>query len=480
MNFPMVGMLPELLLNVHRIHDWATELMQKSQCTFLFKGPWFANMDILVTVDPANVHYITTSNFSNFPKGDEFREIFDILGDGIINVDSDLWRSQRKAAQALMNHQRFQKFLVKTSLEKIEKGLIPMLDNVSKQCKPVDLQDLFQRFAFDSTCILVTGNDPGCLSDEFPEVPFAKAVEEAEESIFYRHVVPERVWKLQRWLGIGEEQKLKKSKEVIDRTVLEYIQKKRADLSEGYTMKEEEEGVDLLTSYINEDYNFGVKSDDKFLRDTALTFLVAGRGAVSSALTWFFWLVSRNPQVETKIREELKLVIPEDKMAEKWWRFDINELKNKLVYLNGALCEAMRLYPPIPFQHKAPLAADILPSGHRAVPKTKILFSMYAMGRMESIWGEDCLEFKPERWITEKGGIKHEASYKFFVFNSGPRTCLGKEVAFTRLKVVAATIIHNYNVEVGEGQCFDPNLSVVLQMKSGLRMRIFNRWDDDQ
>ncbi|KAJ0097941.1 hypothetical protein Patl1_27750 [Pistacia atlantica] len=286
-----------------------------------------------------------------------------------------------------------------------------MLDNVSKQCKPVDLQDLFQRFAFDSTCILVTGNDPGCLSSEFPEVPFAKTVEEAEESIFYRHVVPERVWKLQRWLGIGEEQKLKKSKEVTDRTILEYIQKKRVELSKGFTVKEEEEGVDLLTSYINEDYNFGVKSDEKFLRDTAFTFLIAGRDTISSALTCFFWLVSRNPQVETKIREELKLVIPKDKVTEKWWRFDINELKNKLVYLHGALCEAMRLYPPVPFQHKAPLAADILPSGHLAVPKTKILFSMYAMGRIESIWGEDCLEFKPERWITEKGGIKHDSLF---------------------------------------------------------------------
>ncbi|KAJ0040494.1 hypothetical protein Pint_27122 [Pistacia integerrima] len=245
-------------------------------------------------------------------------------------------------------------------------------------CRECAAQDLFQRFAFDSTCILVTGNDPGCLSSEFPEVPFAKAVEEAEESIFYRHVVPER---------------------------------KRVELSKGFTVKEEEEGVDLLTSYINEDYNFGVKSDEKFLRDTAFTFLIAGRDTISSALTCFFWLVSRNPQVETKIREELKLVIPKDKVTEKWWRFDINELKNKLVYLHGALCEAMRLYPPVPFQHKAPLAADILPSGHLAVPKTKILFSMYAMGRMESIWGEDCLEFKPERWITEKGGIKHDSLF---------------------------------------------------------------------
>ncbi|PWA79675.1 cytochrome P450 [Artemisia annua] len=44
--------------------------------------------------------------------------------------------------------------------------------------------------------------------------------------------------------------------------------------------------------------------------------------------------------------------------------------------------------------------------------------------RMRSIWGEDCKEFKPERWISKNGGIKHEPSYKFTTFGSGPRTCL--------------------------------------------------------
>ncbi|KAJ0098003.1 hypothetical protein Patl1_27587 [Pistacia atlantica] len=113
------------------------------------------------------------------------------------------------------------------------------------------------------------------------------------------------------------------------------------------------------------------------------------------------------------------MIIPADKMAAKWWKFDSKEL-NKLVYLHGALCEALRLYPPVPFQHK-------------------------------SIWGDDCLEFKPQRWISEKGRIKHEPSYKFLAFNAGPRTCLGKEVAFTQMKAVAAAIIHNYNVQ-GSGR----------------------------
>ncbi|RVW55152.1 Alkane hydroxylase MAH1 [Vitis vinifera] len=396
-NWPLVGMLPWIFRNIQQIQDRCTEVLEQSSGTFLLKGPWFANMDMLITSDPANVHYIMSTNFSNFPKGPEFLKIFDVLGEGIFNSDSDLWRKQRKLAQVLINDRQFQQFLVKTTENK--------------------------RFTFDTTCKLITGFDTKCLSIEFPRVLFAKAMDDVEEAIFFRHVVPESLWKLQRWLGIGEEKKLSKGWETIDNVIAEYISMKHEELSKGIAkLQEDEEGTDLLTSYMNEDSTMELKSN-KFLRDTIVNFLLAGRDTTSAALTWFFWLVSKNPLVEAKIREELKETIPEK--DQKWHIFRTEEL-NKLVYLHGALCETLRLYPPVPFQHKAPHQADVLPSGHRVHPKMKILFSLYAMGRMTTIWGKDCFEFKPERWITEQGGIKYEPSYKFFAFNAGPRTCLGK------------------------------------------------------
>ncbi|KAL5751871.1 hypothetical protein ACOSQ2_022378 [Xanthoceras sorbifolium] len=478
-NFPLVGMLPALLLNVHRIHDFCTQILERSQCTFLFKGPWFANMDILATTDPTNIHYIMSSNFSNFPKGPEFNQIFDVLGDGIFNSDSDSWKNQRKVALALINHQSFHQFLLKTSWNKVENGIIPILENVSKQGISVDLQDLFQRFTFDSTCIMVTGYDPGCLSVEFPQVLFSRALEDVEESIFYRHVVPESLWKLQRWLGIGEEKKMKRAKKILDQTIVGYIHI-RLSQEIGLNKQVELESEDLLTSYMNEDKDKanGLTCNDKFLRDTILNFMIAGRDATGSALTWFFCLVSKNPKVETRIREEFKSIIPYEKSG-KLWEFDIQKL-HKLAFLHGAICEALRLYPPVPFQHKAPVKLDILPSGHRVVPSTKILFSLYALGRMKSVWGEDCLEFKPERWISKKGGIKREPSYKFLSFNAGPRTCLGKEVAFTQIKIVAATILHNYNViqVVEDDTTNGPNVSIILQMKHPLMVRVSKRWSE--
>ncbi|KAL6977715.1 hypothetical protein U1Q18_026504, partial [Sarracenia purpurea var. burkii] len=461
-------MLPTLLRNAHRIHDVCTKVLSRQCGTFIVKGPYFANMDMVITADPINVQYILSTNFSNFPKGPQFLKIFDILGDGIFNSDGELWEKQRKLAQFHMGQRRFHQFLVKTSQEKVKKGLIPILEHFSKQGLVVDLQGLFQRFTFDTTCILATGYDPGCLSVDLPEVPFSKAVDDAKETIIFRYLVPESFWKLQRLLKVGKEKKLINARATIDCILGNYISNKKEELNKGIKSKEDE-GVDLLTSYLTEDVTMGLKFDDKFLRDTFFTFMVAGRDTISSALTWFLWLLSTHPPVMAKIREELEAIVPE-KVKKKWRLFSADEV-SKLVYLHSALCETMRLYPPVPIQHKEPLQPDILPSGHHVHPKMKILLSLYAMGRMKFIWGEDCLQFKPERWISERGNIKHESLYKYAIFNAGPRICLGKTMAFTQIKVIVASMIHNYNVKVVEGHIVAPNVSTLLSMKHGLMVK---------
>uniref|UniRef100_A0A6N2LIK1 Cytochrome P450 n=1 Tax=Salix viminalis TaxID=40686 RepID=A0A6N2LIK1_SALVM len=440
-------MLPDSIRNLHRPYERIAEIIQLSGGSFIYKSLWFFSPNILNTVDPANIHYIMSSNFSNFPNRVLFSRIFDILGDGIFNADSHEWKSQRKLAHSLLNHQQFQRFLVKSSWNKVERGLIPVLEHVAKQGSVVDLQDVFQRFTFDITSVLVTGFDPGCLSIEFPRVEFSEAMDDAEEAIFYRHIWPELFLKLQRWLGFGREKKLKEARRTLDRMVAEYISRKREELSKRTITVEDEDGVDLLTSYMSHPEILGLKTDDKFLRDTIVNFFLAGRDTTSSALTWFFWLVSQNPQVESRIREELKAFIPAEE-RENRRLFSTQELSN-LVYLHGALCETLRLYPPVPFQHKEWTA---------------------------SIWGPDCLEFKPERWISESGKIKHEPSYKFLAFNAGPRTCLGKGVAFTQMKAVAAAIIHNYQVRVVEGHPVTPSSSIILHMKHGLKARLSRKW----
>ncbi|VVB09937.1 unnamed protein product [Arabis nemorensis] len=476
-NWPFLGMLPGLLVEIHRVYDYITELLEASNLTYPFRGPCFGGLDMLITVDPANIHHIMSSNFANYPKGSEFKKIFDVLGDGIFNVDSELWKDLRKSAQSMMSHPEFQRFTLRTSIRKLEKGLVPLLDHVAEKKLVVDLQDVFQRFTFDTTFVLATGFDPGCLTIEMPEIEFSRALDEAEEAIFFRHVKPEKVWMMQRLIGVGDELKMKKAHSTFDRVCSKCIASKRDEIARG-VMNVDSSSKDLLTSYMNVDttkYKLLDPSNDRFLRDMILSFMLAGRDTTGSALTWFFWLLSKNPKVTTKIRQEINTKLsPRTNNDSDFDSFNPQEL-NKLVYLHGALCEALRLYPPVPFQHKSPTKPDVLPSGHRVDPSSKIVFCLYSLGRMKSVWGEDASEFKPERWISESGRLIHVPSFKFLSFNAGPRTCLGKEVAMTQMKTVAVKIIQNYEIKIIEGHKIEPVPSVILHMKHGLKVLVTKR-----
>ncbi|THG16862.1 hypothetical protein TEA_020596 [Camellia sinensis var. sinensis] len=114
--------------------------------------------------DTANIQHILNNNFSNFPKGPAFNRIFNILGNGIFNADSEFWETPRKTAMSLFNHHRFQKYAAKTSWNKVEKGLIPVFEHALELGTEMNLKELFQHFTFDSTCILVLGHDLTSLS----------------------------------------------------------------------------------------------------------------------------------------------------------------------------------------------------------------------------------------------------------------------------------------------------------------------------
>lgn len=94
-NYPILGMLPPLLWNLFRIHDFLTDSLKRRGGTGEFMGPWFAKMNYTFTSDPINVHHMLSKSFNNYVKGPEFREIFQPFGEGIFTADSDTWKYNR-------------------------------------------------------------------------------------------------------------------------------------------------------------------------------------------------------------------------------------------------------------------------------------------------------------------------------------------------------------------------------------------------
>ncbi|XP_065879606.1 alkane hydroxylase MAH1-like [Euphorbia lathyris] len=465
--------IPGFSSSVYNFHEMTTRLLRKNGCTFRFKGPWFSGMDFLMTCDPINLNYFLNTNFTNYHKGNDFRDMFEPLRDGILAADSDNWRNQRRIVHSLFLDKRFKASIERTLHHKISNALFSLLENASNSGNVVDLQDIFQRLTFDNICLIIFGFDPNCLSLDFPQVAIQTAFHEMQVAVLYRHLLPSTIWKLQRFLQIGKEKSFRKAWKVVDQFVALHISKERHKL---LTHLETDFNVltYFLTSIADEENGIRIKSD-RFLSDMAFNLLTAGRDTIASALVWFFWVVGTHPSVENKILEEMKANLQTESNGKRSTSFKFEEL-NKLIYLHAVICEVLRLYPSLPFNHIVSIDEDTLPSGHHIPKNLMVLYSLYSTGRMEQIWGKDCLEFKPERWISKKGEIVHVPSYKYITFNAGPRSCLGKNLTFIQVKAIASAILWNYCIQVVQNYPAQPTTSVVLYMRNGFKIRLSKRF----
>ncbi|XP_010274329.1 PREDICTED: cytochrome P450 86B1-like [Nelumbo nucifera] len=294
-------------------------------------------------------------------------EKFDILGDGLFNADFDKWSTQRKMAHSSFRSAQFRTFLADVTRKIVDDKLIPLLVDLARKGCCLDLKDVMSRFTFETTVATVYGRDLGYLSPEFPTNEFLQVVENAEEAMLYRFALPTFVWKLMRWLKVGTEKKYSKAWATGDALSAEFISQTREELLQGV------ETNTTLAIYIKSQKDVS----DKLLRDNMLTFNIAGQSTTAASLSWFFWLVCKNPHVEAKILEELGFVFSEkmNKLLQvKGILMRENEgygghgwclmkVMSGLVYLHAAFCETLRLYPPVKFNTRGVLKEDVLPDG---------------------------------------------------------------------------------------------------------------------
>ena len=108
----------------------------------------------------------------------------------------------------------------------------------------------------------------------------------------------------------------------------------------------------------------------------------------------------------------------EPKRDGKAWVFSYEDLQS-MHYLHVSIYESMRLYPPILLDSKHALHNDILPNRTIMRRGTRDTYHPYAMGRTDTIWSTDYLEFKPKRWLNKDGHFILQSPFKFAVFQGG-------------------------------------------------------------
>lgn len=433
-SYPAIGCLISFYKNRHRLLDWYTDMLSVSPTQTIVVSRFGAPRTI-VTSNPRNVEYMLKRNFSNYPKGKPFIEILaDFLGKGIFNVDGDLWYNQRMLVVHEFSAQSIRYYSENLLQEEVEKKLIPVLEYAADRDdkKAVDLQDLLRRLAFDLVCKVSLGFDPCCLDQcslEAPH-PIIEAFDVASEVCARRGAAPlSAMWKVKRLFSIGSEKRLKEAIGRIHSFIAKVIHDKKMKNSSGN---------DLLSKMVLD------REKEEFIRDTIISFIVAGRDTTSAAMTWLFYLLSCHPDVENELVREVEFVNQDQELSK-------YESLKKLRLLKACISESMRLFPPVAWDSKHVISNDLLPDGTQIRTGDRVTYFPYGMGRMESLWGEDRLDFKPERWITEMEdgrvkALKNISPYKYPVFQAGPRACLGREMSFIQIKYVVASILKRFRI----------------------------------
>ncbi|KAG8626585.1 hypothetical protein KVT40_005530 [Elsinoe batatas] len=198
--------------------------------------------------------------------------------------------------------------------------------------------------------------------------------------------------------------------------------------------------VDLLARLMEGKDEKGEKLGRAELTAEALTQLIAGSDTTSNTSCAIAFYTLKHPQVCKKLQAELDKAIPADVAVPTY------EMVKDLPYLDSVIKESMRIHSTssLGLPRMIPDGPGIDLLGHHFPPGSVLSVPAYTIHHSKEIWGSDADEFVPERWekVTEK---QKEA---FIPFSTGPRACVGRNVAEMELALIISTVFHRYDFEL--------------------------------
>ena len=98
----------------------------------------------------------------------------------------------------------------------------------------------------------------------------------------------------------------------------------------------------------------------------------------------------------------------------------------------------------------------------------------YLLGRNPHAWGDDVLDFKPERFANGQraGDAKH--TYAWLPFGFGARGCVGMKLAMVEARLILAGVVRDFRMDLAPGQSPDPDpiLALTLSNKGGVHLQM--------
>jgi cytochrome P450/pimeloyl-ACP methyl ester carboxylesterase len=387
---------------------------------------------------PDHIQEVLSSNHRNFVKGRPLRLAKELLGEGLLTSEGAFHARQSRIVTPALHPQRLLAYgpVVTDYAERLSRGWsdgapVNILDEMIRLATGIAGKTMF---SWDIESSVAAG--------------IGRALDDAV-ALFSRVSLPgaERLLRL----PLPANRRFFRARAHLDAAVYGLIRERRQHPGEVH---------DLLSMLLEAQDSEGDREQmtDRQVRDEALTLLLTAFDTVSLCLTWTWYALARNPEVEAELHGELDRVLGR--------RVPTLEDLAHLPYTRWVLSETLRLYPPI--YAIAREAVEPFQAGGYTVPAgTLVLMSPYVLQRDPRHFA-DPERFDPRRW--DPSGGTRPPRFAYFPFGGGPRGCIGQAYALQEACLVLATLARQWRLRLVPGDRLILRPLINLRPRSGIRM----------
>lgn len=437
--------------------DIAFEMQRKGLLQF-FHDAWqtygdFCHIQIgprnlFLVVHPDHVHYVNVANRQNYDKlqsYDVVREL--LLGDGLVTATGEPWRIRRKLMAPFFTPRGVEQYYPLILADGLD--FIQRWQGKAGSGLPVDM--IQEMMSITASIILKT------LFSTQSEENLIEMKEAVETMIGFTSSHEMMPLKLPLWAPTRRNVAYRQARQRVH-TFIDAVIAQRREMPAGQWPD------DLLSRLMRaRSEETGEALSDKLLRDESITMFFAGHETTARTLTFMWYVLSQNPEVEQRLHEEIDRVLG-DRPPE------IADLK-KLPYTLQVIKETLRLYPPAPVYVRDAVADDVIDGMH--VPAgSQMMMVPFLTHRHPDFWPEP-LRFDPDRWTPEEEARRHPLAYHPFA--AGQRICIGNNFSLFESHILAAMLARRFTPRLVAGHQPEIVMAGTLGSANGMPMYIEQR-----
>ncbi len=391
---------------------------------------------------PDDIEYVIATNAKNFIKSRNQRSpLFRrLVGNGLLTSEGEKWKQQRRLAQPAFHRQRISAYgdvMVEYAERMIGSWSEGEVRDVHRDMMRLTLE-IVVKTLFNAD----VSNDADKVGRVLARIvtPFA-----GQATI---------KWIMDNRLPTPTHRLFNRDAREIDEIVYRIINERRsAGRDEG----------DLLSMLLKAHDEDGSQLSDQQLRDEVMTIFLAGHETTALTLSWVWYLLAQNPDIEEKFHAELATVLDgrPPTMAD----------LQRLPYTEMIAKESMRLYPPAyALGREAVKECEI---GGFRVPAGSQVFMFQWVTQRDPRFFTDPDRFYPDRWTEEFSSSLPK--YAYFPFGGGPRACIGNYFAMMEIILILATIGQRFRFALVPDHTVSLMPAMSLRPANGIKVTVEKR-----